>query len=442
MFGLGALTEDNKKEEYHRIPSKLRFQLGFKKGDIDDSSNWSSATEFDAEQYINTKTTNHRFLIDEDDMFKRNSKSFDNPDLMSNHTDEMWEVTSQDHVDKISDPSDHEDTSDELEFQFSDNYDGVDVSYDIKDEGGVGYELFSYIDWGFETDEDDLNTDERFGTGGSYTADLQRDPSTESVYIDFIENEYARELRDMPEEVLDWTVSDFYSEVFYNHEITDIPLSTNESELYSVYSNNSISDFHIDDDGSGGEFEDSTLFISDDPSTSYSEFESSTMSTPVIDLFNENELIDQYEFNVGALAHPDVDIFNIPRFSTFAPISSQKQAFSTANSDFKEQNSLSLGDWDDSAKTELEDTTRLTNSFFKQSKYVNSFKIDSILHYYLFIINYKGDNFKLSDSNPLYRNNVIYPSPVSFSFILFKKTKYLLYYRSLMIDLNLQKYMF
>ena len=433
--------KNNKKEDYHKIPTQLRFQLGFKKGDIDDSSNWSSATEFDAEQYMNSKTTNSRFFMDDDDRVKRNSKIFDNPDLMSNHTEEMWEVTSQDHVDKISDPSDHEDTSDELEFQFSDNYDGVDVSYDVKDEGGVGYELFSYIDWGFETDEDDLNTDERFGTGGSYTADLQRDPSTESVYIDFIENEYAREMRDIPEEVLDWTVSDFYSEVFYNHEITDIPLSTNESELYSVYSNNSISDFHIDDDGSGGEFEDSTLFISDDPSTSYSEFESSTMSTPVIDLFNENELIDQYEFNVGALAHPDVDVFNIPRFSILAPLSSTKQAFSTVNSDFKEQSSLSLNDWDDSAKTELEDTTRLTNTFFKQSKYVNSFKIDSILQYYLYVINFRTDNYRLGDNQMSYNNNS-FILPTSFSYILFKKTKYLLYYRSLMIDLNLQKYMF
>jgi hypothetical protein len=41
------------------------------------------------------------------------------------------------------------------------------------------------------------------GNGGTFTADIVRDQTTESVYHDFLENEYAREVREFPEEILD-----------------------------------------------------------------------------------------------------------------------------------------------------------------------------------------------------------------------------------------------
>lgn len=68
--------------------------------------------------------------------------------------------------------------------------------------------MFSYVDWGGDSHaEDYYGTEDRLGgrnvNGRAYTADLVRDPTTESVYLDFVDNEYARELRQFPEEVLD-----------------------------------------------------------------------------------------------------------------------------------------------------------------------------------------------------------------------------------------------
>jgi hypothetical protein len=50
---------------------------------------------------------------------------------------------------------------------------------------------------------EDVDTEAGMGSGGSYTADLIRDETTESVYLDFIGNEYARQLREFPEEIVD-----------------------------------------------------------------------------------------------------------------------------------------------------------------------------------------------------------------------------------------------
>jgi hypothetical protein len=53
-------------------------------------------------------------------------------------------------------------------------------------------------------------------------------------------------MREFPEEIVDFTVSDYYSEVLDKAEISDIPNSTEESELYSIDSSNSISDYYLD----------------------------------------------------------------------------------------------------------------------------------------------------------------------------------------------------
>jgi hypothetical protein len=44
----------------------------------------------------------------------------------------------------------------------SDNLNPIDMFYDNKSDQGVAFEQFSYIDWGFDTDQDNINSDLNF----------------------------------------------------------------------------------------------------------------------------------------------------------------------------------------------------------------------------------------------------------------------------------------
>jgi hypothetical protein len=96
-------------------------------------------------------------------------------------------------------------------------------------------------------------------------------------------------MREFPEEIVDFTVSDYYSEVLDKAEISDIPNSTEESELYSIDSSNSISDYYLgSDDNSDLGLE--TLHISEEMSTDFNDFDmynGKSGSRKKFDLFND-----------------------------------------------------------------------------------------------------------------------------------------------------------
>lgn len=173
--------------------------------------------------------------------------------------------------------------------------------------------MFSYVDWGQDSyEEDNIGSRERAGPGVQYTADLLREPTTESVYMDFIENEYAREARQFPEEILDWTMSDRYTEMFINHEISDIPNSINESEQYSVNSSQSISDFVRIPRNSINDLSDSTTILSEEPSSENTSLSDQRSANDGRGLHQEIEELMRVERNVAPNAHPEVDFFNFP----------------------------------------------------------------------------------------------------------------------------------
>jgi len=89
---------------------------------------------------------------------------------------------------------------------------------------------------------------------------------------------------------------------------------------------------------------------------------------------------------------------------------------------------------------ELEDNSREIESLFRQQKYLESYKFESIFDEFLFKINlYDSAGISLNLNNYL---QIVYKKPLSFKYILFFKTNYLKYYRSLMIDLGLEFLMF
>jgi hypothetical protein len=323
----------------------------------------------------------------------------------------------------------------------SEKDDHLDEFYDDNSLPGIAFEQFSYIDWGFDSDHDQLNSDQNFLFSEQYTGDMQRDRSSESVYIDFIQNEYARELRQNPEELGDWTVSDFYTEVYFKHEISEIPISTNESELYSIDSSNSISDFIL---GMGNDsyLDEKTLQISEEDSSEYEDpvFQNNGSSPNYeFNLIDKIQTLLQFDANIKATSAPNTDVFNLTEFTGTKP--------SYTFSDFTEraaqgsnsvENSYNT-EWGDYNKMELEDNSRETLSFFKQQKYIDSFLFESTVNDMLFSVNYHenlGIPFNFSKAV------LSVAKPTSFRFVLFNKTNYLKNYRKLMIDLNLSNFMF
>lgn len=228
--------------------------------------------------------------------------------------------------------------------------------------------------------------------------------------------------------------------MLYNNEISELPNSTNESEQYSIDSSNSISDYFVEPDGSDREIEDSTEYISDDPSSEYSSEESSTETSEPLNLNGEFGLAGQYEKNVAPEAHPEVDIFNAPTLvgqkghSRFLDI--EASSFFDA-SRMAEAGFLDRGD---SSKMELEENTREPETFSRQEKYINAFILESVFDEILLILNinrdfglqtYLGD-YTVGDP----------PRGKSFREILYTKTNYLKIYRGVMVDLGLREYMY
>jgi hypothetical protein len=273
---------------------------------------------------------------------------------------------------------------------------------------------------------------------------MQRDASTESVYLDYLQFEYAREIREFPEEIGDWTVSDYYSEVFNKLEISEMPISTNESELYSIDSSNSISDYVLGVN-TESDLKGKTLHISNEPSSEFADliFLNNKRSGTrfYFDFFHKIESIQNYEANVTPNSHPELDIFTSPNYLINRNNSKFDDFFDKSIYESKKLEEIALRDWFDSNKMELEENTREPESFMKQQNYIDSFIIESLLDELLVQINIKkqqGLEFFITD---YIKNNFIL-QPLSLKWVLFKKTDYLCHYRGIMVDLGLEKYMF
>ena len=226
--------------------------------------------------------------------------------------------------------------------------------------------------------------------------------------------------------------------MLYNNEISDLPNSTNESEQYSVDSSNSISDYFVEIEGSDREIEDSTMYISDDPSSEYTSVESTTESSDFLNLNGELALADQLERNVSPNAHPEVDIANIPtsffQLNRFSFSDYENSALFETN-----LNQISTSR-SDSSKMELEDNTREPISYMVESKYYNSFFLESTLDAILIDINANREWGLKTHFNQYV--SIKLKGGVQFRQALFSKTDYLRVYRALMIDIGLSNYMY
>jgi len=453
-FGVDATQPNTNKlsniEDYLKLGNfnynLINFHLGSKRGGVGDSSHWSSGTEFLNEQFRRIFSPfNSKYIISNNGV--KNNKFMYGGEFESQHTDKDFILKKNNKkrlkpdsiYNKMRFPS--QNSAEFYANMMSDIDEPIDKFYDKKRKKKP--DLFSYIDWGFNTDHDNINSDINFINSDPFTADIQRDPSTESVYLDIIHNEYAKELREFPEEIVDWTVSDFYTELLNNEEITDLPNSTNESELYSIDSSNSISDFYIgsDDDSNLGV---KTLFISEEMSTDYNDFNiqnGDVNKKKKFNFFNDIFKIQELDSTIKPQNNVDYDFFASPNSIT----NSVDNKFSDylEKSYYDSDRSLKLNglSWSDSNKIELEDNSREIESLFRQSKYLESYRFESVLDEFLIELNIKnnlGLQLNLADALPITSIN---HSP-SFKKILFFKTKYLKYYRGFMLDLGFENYMF
>ena len=321
---------------------------------------------------------------------------------------------------------------------------GVDVSYDNKgDRAGNELEFFSYIDWGQDSHvENYLASHDRMGKKGvGYTADLVRDPTTESVYLDFIDNEYAREMRQFPEEILNWTISDGYSDLELNHEISEIPNSLNESENYSIDSSYSISDFVARGEDTEDPWSDTTTVLSNELTSDVTLLDDSR--TGNLFWWDEDPIVNSvlnFERDIAPEAHPEVDFFNLPMNWNLNP---QAQSLDHINNNQYEAEKMEEGyqlDWGDSSKMELEDNTREPETYARQQKYIDAFFLEGVLDELMLILNIeKNKGQKVYIFDYIEKNEKI---PITFRLVLYKKTNYLKLYRGLMVDLGLNTLMY
>ena len=316
----------------------------------------------------------------------------------------------------------------------------IDDFYDDKFKNEHNLELFSYIDWGFNTDHDMLDSDVNFLDTDPFTADMLRDPTTESVYLDMIQYGYAKEMRDFPEEIIDWTVSDYYTEVVDKGELSDIPNSTEESELYSIDSSNSVSDFYLgsdEDSDLGAE----TIHISEEMSTDFNDFDlqnGEESKQKKFEIFNDILKIQELDANVKPITGNGVDMFG----SQTNAISRLRSNFDDNQQNYIFESSELLSseniEWGDYTQLELEENTRELESFFRQSKYVDAFRLESLFDEILVSKNLEKENGELSNGNESFTKKRNY----GFKYFLFLKTRYLKHYRGIMLDLNWENYMF
>lgn len=422
----------------------INFNLGNKRGGIGDTSHWSSGTEYLNEQFKRIYSPfNSKYVISNNGI--KNHRFIYGGEFETQHTDKDYFIKSNNKKRKgisllYKKPRSMAKKYKKRRDMLMSDVDGpIDNFYDRK-RSRKKIEMFSYIDWGFNTDHDNLNSDINFINSDIFTADLQRDPSTESVYIDIIQNEYIREMRDFPEEIVDWTVSDFYTELINNAEITDLPNSTNESELYSIDSSNSISDFYLGSD-INSELGNKTLYISEEMSTDYNDFNLQNQDRNKnnrFSLFNDLNKILELDSSLKPKTNINYDIFSSPNFisnknnNLFEDFKNKSYLESTINEDVSGYSRT------DSNKIELEDNTRETETFFRQSKYIDSFRFESIFDEIIV-------NLNINKNNNYYKNIIQIISinnTICFKTILYTKTNYLKNYRGIMLDLGLGSYMF
>lgn len=444
---------------------KAEFQLGMKVGDIDDSSYWSSGTEFVNEQYLFDSTIfNQDYVLygyselDEEHLnlqknkqrlawrARRNMEFYSEPSIISGHSgaDSFSEEQSSDDENQMKYDSDTYSwtrTARHLDAAITAGMADVDVTYNNPGNRPADeLNMFSYVDWGQDSyEEDNIGSRERAGPGVQYTADLLREPTTESVYMDFIENEYAREARQFPEEILDWTMSDRYTEMFINHEISDIPNSINESEQYSVNSSQSISDFVRIPRNSINDLSDSTTILSEEPSSENTSLSDQRSANDGRGLHQEIEELMRVERNVAPNAHPEVDFFNFPTSWSQKPTSNFMDNSNESLFEAEKMNESYLADWGDSSKMELEDNSREPETFSRQQKYLDAYFFESVLDELITLVNINRD---LGIRTYIFDYIVKQKKLFSFRATLYKKTNYLSIYRGLMLDIGLADYMY
>lgn len=137
--------------------------------------------------------------------------------------------------------------------------------------------------------------------------------STEGVYLDFLENDYARAGREFPEEINFMLQDEHYDELISELELTDLPDSVEVSELDSVDSEFSIS-----------QFDDSVLNITE-TSPLYTTIELTVETTTdlathtsddnlaFLELFDAEAAVLGWRANyVAPVANPEIDFLNPP----------------------------------------------------------------------------------------------------------------------------------
>lgn len=423
------------------------FNLGTKRGGVGDSSHWSSGTEYLNEHY-RRKFSQFEKIYNISKFGIKNSRYPMAGEIESQHTDSgfrmSYDVGARRADSNIYGKADFS-TTDGSAFSaeiMSEVGNEIDDFYDDKFKNEQNLELFSYIDWGFNTDRDFLDSDVNFLASDPFTADLLRDPTTESVYLDIIQNEYGKVLREFPEEVVDWTVSDFYSEVMDAGEISDIPNSTNESELYSADSSNSVSDFYAGSDDNS-ELGIETLHISEEMSTDFNDFDmhnGNQNKKKKFEIFNDIVRLQYLDATVAPITHPELDMFSQQNNSSIRNRTNFSDTKETPLFDSEENSSIFGKDWTDFSKVELEENTRELESFYKQQKYIDSYRLEGVFEEILIKINVDSSVGVFVNLGEILTTKDMVPK--SLKNILFKKTKYLNHYRGFMRDLNLIHLMF
>lgn len=159
----------NKLDEYYEKPkythTNINFQLGSKRGGVGDSSHWSSGTEYLNEQYRRANTA-FNFKYKMNNNVRRNNRKRYRADAQTEHTDYKVSDDSNREYDKLSAGffpyHESSERSEIVKNLMSDNADPIDMFYDDSSNQGIAFEMFSYIDWGFDTDHDQLNSNANF----------------------------------------------------------------------------------------------------------------------------------------------------------------------------------------------------------------------------------------------------------------------------------------
>lgn len=326
-----------------------------------------------------------------------------------------------------------EDEEDEFYFDTADQ-DVWDVSIHFLD--GHEYDEYSFVDWGQENMDPDGDTDDsETGIGQNYA-------STEGVYQDYMENDYAQLGREYPEEINFMLQDDQYDDLISELELTDLPDSVEISELDSVDSEFSISQF------------DESIIFATESTVAHSSIEMTMESSTDVASQETDENLGLFEIFDGEVAeigwrsgynspvaNPEIDLMDPPPMVANRPKLEFEDHLSTIEYQGEKMHEMFMKDWNDSSPIELEDTTRETESFGNYQKYIDSYRLESILDEIVFI-KYRTRSLGLKFNRFDYFISSRKFWQKSFKSVLFNRTNYLANYRALMEELGLGAYSF